>query len=66
MAAAPANVANLQADTLSARQDAVRLSENDKGGVWIQYFGGKQKHTTAGNAIESSVPGSTIPQLWEF
>ncbi|HFT7722627.1 TPA: outer membrane autotransporter HyxB [Escherichia coli] len=50
MAAAPANVANLQADTLSARQDAVRLSENDKGGVWIQYFGGKQKHTTAGNA----------------
>lgn len=49
MAAAPANVANLQADTLSARQDAVRLSENDKGGVWIQYFGGKQKHTTAGN-----------------
>ena len=45
MAAAPANVANLQADTLSARQDAVRLSENDKGGVWIQYFGGKQKHT---------------------
>ncbi|MFY4536527.1 outer membrane autotransporter HyxB [Escherichia coli] len=50
MAAAPANVANLQADTLSARQDAVRLSENDEGGVWIQYFGGKQKHTTAGNA----------------
>lgn len=50
MAAAPANVANLQADTLSARQDAVRLSKNDKGGVWIQYFGGKQKHTTAGNA----------------
>ncbi|EQA2937950.1 outer membrane autotransporter HyxB [Escherichia coli] len=50
MAAAPANVANLQADTLSARQDAVRLSENDKGGVWIQYFGGKQKHTAAGNA----------------
>ncbi|HIC1790056.1 TPA: outer membrane autotransporter HyxB [Escherichia coli] len=50
MADAPANVANLQADTLSARQDAVRLSENDKGGVWIQYFGGKQKHTTAGNA----------------
>ncbi|HFP5819797.1 TPA: outer membrane autotransporter HyxB [Escherichia coli] len=50
MAVAPANVANLQADTLSARQDAVRLSENDKGGVWIQYFGGKQKHTTAGNA----------------
>ncbi|WP_280175064.1 autotransporter outer membrane beta-barrel domain-containing protein [Escherichia coli] len=50
IAAAPANVANLQADTLSARQDAVRLSENDKGGVWIQYFGGKQKHTTAGNA----------------
>lgn len=50
MAAAPANVANLQAATLSARQDAVRLSENDKGGVWIQYFGGKQKHTTAGNA----------------
>lgn len=50
MATAPANVANLQADTLSARQDAVRLSENDKGGVWIQYFGGKQKHTTAGNA----------------
>ncbi|BDP06353.1 outer membrane autotransporter HyxB [Escherichia coli] len=50
MATAPANVANLQADTLSARQDAVRLSENDEGGVWIQYFGGKQKHTTAGNA----------------
>ncbi|EPB2542791.1 outer membrane autotransporter HyxB [Escherichia coli] len=50
MAAAPANVANLQADTLSARQDAVRLSENDEGGVWIQYFGSKQKHTTAGNA----------------
>ncbi|MFP1463653.1 autotransporter outer membrane beta-barrel domain-containing protein [Escherichia coli] len=50
MAAAPANVANLQADTLSARQDAVRIDENDKGGVWIQYFGGKQKHTTAGNA----------------
>lgn len=50
MAVAPANVANLQADTLSARQDAVRLSENDEGGVWIQYFGGKQKHTTAGNA----------------
>lgn len=50
IATAPANVANLQADTLSARQDAVRLSENDEGGVWIQYFGGKQKHTTAGNA----------------
>ncbi|EHT4087355.1 autotransporter outer membrane beta-barrel domain-containing protein [Escherichia coli] len=50
MAAAPANVANLQADTLSARQDAARLSANDDGGVWVQYFGGKQKHTTAGNA----------------
>ncbi|EPC0937969.1 autotransporter outer membrane beta-barrel domain-containing protein [Escherichia coli] len=50
MAAAPANVANLQADTLSARQDAARLNANDDGGVWVQYFGGKQKHTTAGNA----------------
>ncbi|MDO1871252.1 autotransporter outer membrane beta-barrel domain-containing protein, partial [Escherichia coli] len=40
----------LQDDTLSARRDAVRLSENDKGGEWIQYFGGKQKRTTAGNA----------------
>ncbi|ECD6034724.1 autotransporter outer membrane beta-barrel domain-containing protein [Salmonella enterica] len=50
MAAAPINIANLQADALSGRQDTVRLNKNDNGGIWGQYFGGKQKHTTASNA----------------
>lgn len=47
---APINIANLQTNALSTRQDHSRLSKNDNGGVWVQYLGSKQKHTTSGHA----------------
>lgn len=50
LSAATANMANLQADTLSGRQDEARLSTTDNGGFWTRYYGGKQKNTTAGYA----------------
>lgn len=50
MAGAPVSLANQMSDTLSTHQGAVRMNENNDGGVWLQYFGGKQKHTTAGKA----------------
>ncbi|MBJ9181225.1 autotransporter outer membrane beta-barrel domain-containing protein [Citrobacter freundii] len=50
LSAATANMANLQADTLSGRQDEARLSTTDNGGFWARYYGGKQRNTTAGYA----------------
>lgn len=50
LAAAPVNIANLVADTLDQRLDAAHRNNNDRGGVWASYFGGKNKNTTSAGA----------------
>ncbi|MFL4214738.1 autotransporter outer membrane beta-barrel domain-containing protein [Enterobacter mori] len=50
MSAAPTVVARMHDDTLFDRQGAIRLNSNDKGGVWLSYFGGINRSKTSDNA----------------
>lgn len=45
LAAAPADVANLQSDTLAKHMNSVRHGKDS--GVWLSYFGGENRNTTA-------------------
>lgn len=50
LAAAPVSISGLLSDTLDSHLDASRRNAGDKGGVWISYFGGKNKVNTSAGA----------------
>ncbi|MTD28075.1 autotransporter outer membrane beta-barrel domain-containing protein [Erwinia sorbitola] len=49
MAASQVNIASMENDALTQHLKAARHAEDD-GGVWLSYFGGKNKNTTSAGA----------------